>query len=139
MAGLPPGEITGPYSIGGWVGLPRRVRKISPYRAYIVLPFLPFFLSIFLSIVYLYILCPHVTYSSTTHNTNIHAPAGFEPATPASKRPQILPLDFSAIGISRMRSPDRLSSSESPYQLSYSGEHKSPIINGNHFCVTSVL
>jgi hypothetical protein len=28
----------------------------------------------FISIVYLYILCPHVTYSSTTHNTSIHNP-----------------------------------------------------------------
>jgi hypothetical protein len=30
----------------------------------------------FLSIVYLYIFCPHVTHSSTTHNTNTHAPGG---------------------------------------------------------------
>jgi hypothetical protein len=39
--------------------------------------FFSFFLSFFLSFlftVYLYIVCPHVTYSSKTHNTNIHAP-----------------------------------------------------------------
>jgi hypothetical protein len=33
------------------------------------------------------------------HNTNIHAPAGFEPTIPASKRPQTHALDRAATGI----------------------------------------
>ena len=31
----------------------------------------------------------------TTHNTNIHAPVGFEPAIPARERPQTIVLDHS--------------------------------------------
>ena len=57
-----------------------------------------FFLS-YLFIIYFYILCPHVTYSSKTHKKNIHAPAGFKPATPASDRPQTLALESSTTGI----------------------------------------
>ena len=34
-----------------------------------------------------------------THNTNIHAPAGFEPATPASDRPQTIAFDRLDAGI----------------------------------------
>jgi hypothetical protein len=41
------------------------------------LSFLSFVLS-FLCIVYLYILHPHITYSSTTRITNIHAPGGIQ-------------------------------------------------------------
>jgi hypothetical protein len=33
------------------------------------------------------------------HNTNIHAPAGFEPTIPASERPQTHALDRMATGI----------------------------------------
>ena len=35
-----------------------------------------------------YILCPHVTYYSTTHNTNIHAPGGIRTRNPTSDLPQ---------------------------------------------------
>jgi hypothetical protein len=34
--------------------------------------------------VYLYILCPHVTYSSTTHNTHIYAPGGIRTSDPSN-------------------------------------------------------
>ena len=40
--------------------------------------------------------CPSVY---NTHNTDIHAQVGFEPAIPASDRPQIFALERSATGI----------------------------------------
>jgi hypothetical protein len=47
-----------------------RVRKVSPLRG-IFFPMFSFlsFVRSFLSIVYLHLLCPYVTYSSRTHNT----------------------------------------------------------------------
>ena len=39
----------------------------------------------------------------TTHNTNINAPGGFEPAIRASGRPQTLALNRAATGIGRIR------------------------------------
>ena len=53
----------------------------------------------------------------TTHNTNIHAQAGFEPAIPAGKRPQTYAVDRAATGIGKIRSPDRPAGSESLYRL----------------------
>jgi hypothetical protein len=35
--------------------------------------------------VYIYILCPHVTYYSTTHNTNIHTPSGIRIRNPSKR------------------------------------------------------
>ena len=46
--------------------------------------------------------------------------SGFEPATPASERPQTLALDRAATGIG-IRSPGSLAPSASPYRLSYRG------------------
>jgi hypothetical protein len=53
-----------------------------------------------LSIVYFYILCPHVTPSDTTHNTYVMPLAVFEPTVPVVDRPQTLALDSSATAIS---------------------------------------
>ena len=47
----------------------------------------------------------------STHNPNIHAAAGFEPAIPASRRPQTLALDRSGI-----RSPDHPAHRQSLYR-----------------------
>jgi hypothetical protein len=52
----------------------------------------------FLSIVYFCILYPRVSYFSTSHT--FVPPEGFEPAIPASNRPQTLALDRSTTGIS---------------------------------------
>ena len=56
--------------------------------------FLSFSLS-FLSIVYLYNFCPHVIYSSTTHNTNIHSPGRIQTRNPSKRSasdPRLRPL-----------------------------------------------
>ena len=50
--------------------------------------FFSFFRPVFLSIVYFYILCSHIAYSSTTHKTIINAPARFEPVILASDLPR---------------------------------------------------
>jgi hypothetical protein len=47
---------------------------------------------------YLSCILPFV-FTFNTHNTNIHAPAGFEPATPASDRPQTIAFDRLDAGI----------------------------------------
>ena len=59
-----------------------------------VLVFFSFVLS-FWSILYLYLLCPYVTNSSTTHNTNIHAPGGIPTRNPSKRSaadPRLRPL-----------------------------------------------
>ena len=72
--------------LGGSQGRSGLVRKISPPTGTF-----PFVLS-FLNLVYLYILCPHVTYSSTTHDTNIHAPGGNRIRDPSNRRTSHLRL-----------------------------------------------
>ena len=70
-----------------------RDRHPCPQRGFLhVLSSLPFLLPFVLSIVYLYIVCPHDTYFSTTH---IHAPCGIRTRNP-SKRGA---LDRSVTGI----------------------------------------
>jgi hypothetical protein len=44
-----------------------------------------FFVLAFLSILYLYILCPLVTYCSTTHNTNIRVSGGIRTPNPSKR------------------------------------------------------
>lgn len=44
-----------------------------------------FFLSVLLAIVFLYNLCPVITYSSTTHKTNIHASGGTRNRNPSRR------------------------------------------------------
>jgi hypothetical protein len=53
----------------------------------------PSFALSWVSIMYLYVLCPHVTYFSTTQTSM--PPAGFEPAIPASN--QLYQLRYSAL------------------------------------------
>jgi hypothetical protein len=48
-------------------------------------------------------------------------PSGFEPAIPASERPQAYALDRAATGIGGIRSPDHPARSESLHLLSYGG------------------
>jgi hypothetical protein len=45
---------------------------------------------------FLFLTCSALCLFLFTHNTNIHAPAEFEPATPAKKQPQTVALDRSA-------------------------------------------
>jgi hypothetical protein len=60
-----------------WTG----AENLAPTRIFFVLSLLSSGLP-FSSIVHLYLLCPHVTYSCTTHNTNIHAPGGIQTRNP---------------------------------------------------------
>ena len=64
--------------------------------------------------------CPGLRLLSLLCNTTQTAmpPAGLEPATPASDRPQTLALDHSTTGIGRIRYPDRPGRSESLYRQS---------------------
>ena len=48
-------------------------------------------------------------------------PEGFEPAIPASERPDTYALDRAATEIGRNRSPDRPTHRKSLYRLSYPG------------------
>jgi hypothetical protein len=61
-------------------------------------PFCP--LSVLVSLSSLSCILP---FCLTTHKTNIHAPAGFEPATPTNDRPQTHAFDRSAPGIGRIQ------------------------------------
>jgi hypothetical protein len=69
------------------------------WRTFLFVLLLFFFVS-FLSTVYLYILCPHVTYYSATHNTNFHVPGGFQIRNP---RKQPCTLDCAATGSAGIR------------------------------------
>jgi hypothetical protein len=55
-----------------------------PYRHFLVRAFFSSFVLSSLSIMYLYVLCPQVTYSSTTPNTNIYAPGEIRTSNPTT-------------------------------------------------------
>ena len=59
-------------------------------------------------------------YCTTRTTQTFMPPSGFEPATPASDRPQILALNRSATE-TRIRFPDRLALDESLNRLRYTG------------------
>ena len=64
-------------------------------------------------------------------------PAGFEPATTTSDRPQSLALDRSVTGIG-IRSPDRPVRGESLYLLSYPGPETKVIQNVREAVITNL-
>ena len=65
----------------GWVVNVTPLAVLLPGKRLSVL----YFLLSFLPIVYLCILCPHVTYPSTTHNTNIHSPGRIRIHNPSKR------------------------------------------------------
>ena len=132
--------------LSGPKGRSGRVRKISPPQGFLFLFWLSrilllssltthntkiralggifvFCFFFFLSLSF-YPLCTFISFFLMSHiplqhttQTSMLVP-GYEPAIPASDRPQALALDRSAIGIDRIRSPDRPTRSESLYRLS---------------------
>ena len=62
-----------------------------------------FFCFLYLYMYFFVLTVPALPFVLTVqHNTNIQAPAGVEPAGPASNRPQTLALDRSPVGITSM-------------------------------------
>ena len=79
---------------GGWVGPSACLNGCGKRRPTGIFCFSLNFRPL-LSIVYFFILCRHVTYSSTTQNTNIHASGGIRTCIPSRRSaadPRLRPL-----------------------------------------------
>ena len=103
--------------VGGLHGRSGRMRKISPPPAFF--SFCPY-----LSVAYVYILCPHTTYSSTTHNTNIHASGGIQTRNPSQRSAAHRCLRQLGHWDRRIRPPDRPARCGSLYGMSSRGPFK---------------
>jgi hypothetical protein len=121
VTALPPVKRPGTHCIGDWVS-PRAVLdgcgKSRPHRVLFLFCFLTSSLRMFLCLdCRCFCLCLY--FQNTTQKSL--PPAGFEPAFPASDRPQLVALGRSATGIARIRYPDRTVRSVSLYRMSCRG------------------
>ena len=105
--------------LGGWAGRRTSMDRCGKFR-----PHWDFFFVVLCTSSALFLCpdCPGCAFCPycATHTTQTSMTlAGFEPATPASDRPQTLALNRSATGIGGIRSPNRPARSESLYRPSY--------------------